>query len=1542
MPNVKSTTTKTSSQKRDDFSARVARTLAERAGFICSNPNCRRPTIGPSPANPTLSIYSGEAAHITAAAEGGPRFDKTLTKEQRSSWDNGIHLCASCADIIDKNNGTGFSTALLREWKANREGEASATHGTGAVTSSDSVDYSYQPDFRILRDQTRLALGTLANFGEIAIPNGIFKINRAVDGALYEASQEDSVLVVGEPGAGKSGATFRAIERLFEEGNDVVALPVEEFAALSRGQLRDELGLAHDLLDVLCHWPGDKPAYLCVDALDAARDADAAKALRQMITAVHKHAPRWHVIASIRKYDLRHSDELRRDFRGEPIQPFVDAEFVSVRHVNVPKLTDAELTDAVSQAGLLRPLIESGDDATRTLLRNVFNLRLATELLLDGVPIQELTPIHTQSELLERYWDRRVTQPDGDGDARQLVLDRAVRAMIDSRSLQVERKRVLADDVRSSQPLNDLLHEHVLVEWQRSPSSRAQSALLVFPHHIIFDYAVARLLRGHPTTLIAHLANDPQFVLALRPSVVLHYHYLWSLDTADRATFWETVNAVSGAADVPTIGKLIGPSVAADLIHIPTDYAVLLDVLASASTKEERSAPEIAIQQLRGAVMARNDWRTGADKAIWCQFVRDTALKGEAASENILRALVTVISELGRLFTTITPDGQYALGEAARILLRSAWKIQPYDSWFVMHGIDVVCRTYSSEPIVSSELLRPIIEPLRLAEFGYIELPRLADYVGQIAEISPDFATDIYVAAYSYNEESQEKTVMNGSLILSLSSNRRQDYEMAFYHLQEEYPKFLQAAPVQATRALIQVLQALADTESVQSGDTAVRPDEPFDWNGTQAFVRSDTSCVWAEGGAASHYEPIQMLNHWVSHFENQWSAPGNQQMLNAVLDILVAENRCAILWARVLKSAAIHPDRVGRSILPLLSATPILWSLDTRYNAGEALRVLYPSLSEAERLQIEEAILAIPDYLPEELLSNGERRRDVLLGCLERDLIVSSSSREIVAKFDAAGEALPKNLRVFTMGKSEWSSYTSQEWLQEEGVDTTQTENRLLQSLATQTEEFAHKNDCWRNGPPDDEAVTEIVPVLLSLHQALSAESASILPDAMRIYGWDSLADACQEIARRNNPDVPVGTASLLQQAFVGAMQQPEPRPDVARDKQFESSQSWGVPSPRITAAQGLMLLGWHGEYADATLLTQIEQLANDPVAAVRFQVIAHINLLAATAPDLMWSLLEASCANETNRGVLRGTLNSLSWLANIDASRVADQGIVLFARLSEDEQTDGIRSELAALMTRLYVLQMSEIAQSLIFQLIAEPIRYHKENRAIISHLRGVLAYGSADTPLPAKEEVRKRGISLFKNAVERVIGTISQLYAEHVNIPFAEWSETEQKTIQEMHDLLDHAAYQVYFGSGAYDRGRGSDKTEDETKEKIGSTERSRFLIEMESILELLAETGNPRVAYRLMETLEQFVEVNPRRVLHLIGAAIKAATTGGGLQFESLASASFVRCIEQYLMEHRNVLQEPDTERLLVTTLDAFVQAGWSDAIRLAYRLDEISQ
>lgn len=126
---------------RDDFSEATKTALAKRVAYICSNSECGALTSGPN-SDPAKAIMVGVAAHITAAAPGGPRYNPFLTPEERRKAENGIWLCQTCGKRVDDDKTT-YSEEVLREWKRNAEAAALTKLGKtapyGALSSLEMV-----------------------------------------------------------------------------------------------------------------------------------------------------------------------------------------------------------------------------------------------------------------------------------------------------------------------------------------------------------------------------------------------------------------------------------------------------------------------------------------------------------------------------------------------------------------------------------------------------------------------------------------------------------------------------------------------------------------------------------------------------------------------------------------------------------------------------------------------------------------------------------------------------------------------------------------------------------------------------------------------------------------------------------------------------------------------------------------------------------------------------------------------------------------------------------------------------------------------------------------------------------------------------------------------------------------------------------------------------------------------------------------------------------------------------------------------------------
>jgi hypothetical protein len=85
------------------------------------------------------------AAHITAASSGGARYDASLSPQQRSSIENGIWLCETCAKEID-DAADLYTVELLRYWKQNAERSAAIAARAGPDVIAEvqaAIDLAY-------------------------------------------------------------------------------------------------------------------------------------------------------------------------------------------------------------------------------------------------------------------------------------------------------------------------------------------------------------------------------------------------------------------------------------------------------------------------------------------------------------------------------------------------------------------------------------------------------------------------------------------------------------------------------------------------------------------------------------------------------------------------------------------------------------------------------------------------------------------------------------------------------------------------------------------------------------------------------------------------------------------------------------------------------------------------------------------------------------------------------------------------------------------------------------------------------------------------------------------------------------------------------------------------------------------------------------------------------------------------------------------------------------------------------------------------------
>lgn len=181
-------------KRRDDFSRSVQEDLARQVGFVCSNPECRAATLGP--ASDDKASSTGVAAHICAAAIGGPRYCAEQTAEERSSQSNGRWVCHSCSRLID-NDPLAFNKELLRRWKVQAVQAAAKQHGSRVLTDKDVQEQMVSVLSALPTSMSLKALSNTHAAVELLLeqldPRLQFKVTHGPTGSRYQIFAKETV-----------------------------------------------------------------------------------------------------------------------------------------------------------------------------------------------------------------------------------------------------------------------------------------------------------------------------------------------------------------------------------------------------------------------------------------------------------------------------------------------------------------------------------------------------------------------------------------------------------------------------------------------------------------------------------------------------------------------------------------------------------------------------------------------------------------------------------------------------------------------------------------------------------------------------------------------------------------------------------------------------------------------------------------------------------------------------------------------------------------------------------------------------------------------------------------------------------------------------------------------------------------------------------------------------------------------------------------------------------------------------------------------------
>ena len=504
---------------------------------------------------------------------------------------------------------------------------------------------SYRNDIRRLKEITTSTCKSLKRFSQIELVDGsTIQIKRRYTDILMNESLNDrkNFLVVGEPGAGKSGVLSDFLKRLTEEKYDFLALTASTLAVDDYEHLKSKLGLEHNIETILENWSDTSTGFVVIDALDSVRDERTIKTLFKCMRRIAElKTPKWRIVASVREYNLRGfiKGGPVNIFVGEPVsEEYSKEEFMTYSHLYVKLLDDDEIQQIGEQNPKFYSLIQRADHRLTKILRNPFNLSLLGTLI--NLPGTDIFGIRNQIELLDLYWDSRVLGCLA-AQSREYALGVLSEKIVNQRNLRISKRDLVSEHV-SFDDIRELLSLKVIIDYEED------SSLLAFSHHVLNDYAIARtLLRGQREKLINRLCSCPDEILMIYPSLLLHFAYLWFIDKRARDTqiFWGTVFTLIGNESIPPVVKLIGPSIAAWEGQKVEEFEPLIEALHSQDSQVKANAIEafkhlvIALIEAGESGDRRRPVFTGPDAGPWLDLITEMINYLDETSSLLFRIL---------------------------------------------------------------------------------------------------------------------------------------------------------------------------------------------------------------------------------------------------------------------------------------------------------------------------------------------------------------------------------------------------------------------------------------------------------------------------------------------------------------------------------------------------------------------------------------------------------------------------------------------------------------------------------------------------------------------------------------------------------------------------------------------------------------------------------------------------------------------------------------------------------------------------------------
>lgn len=1314
---------------------------------------------------------------------------------------------------------------------------------------------------------------------------GIYVDRSALVHDLFSYIQKDNGLLIGGPGYGKSFILEELQRYCMERSINCLLVKINDLTDGTYEEIGGELKIDKEWLGSLVQVKSSKErSILIFDAYDTAKDENLkANILKAIKKSLSELADDWRILVSVRTYDASKSRKLIDLFPAGNIK-----HQVSCRYFQIPELSEKEVENALDAIPAFKNILKKCNSDLKQLLRTPYFLKIFYQILNeDKSKINEFVDVQNEEELLNIFWMNKIE----DSLEKELFLKKMAVHLAERESLSCDKSLIVND--HNTSVLNELISSGIVEEVSITKQK------IAFTHNILLDFAISKyLLQSEVREQVSYVQQNEKMPFIFRQAFIYFYSKLYR---EENALFWQHYFKIA-AQDSPLFR----------LLHQTSIIYVLVNFY--------RKAEDIDIMYLERDANKRADTIKKVLEGI--RFIT----KGELREKDVdlflkissdlhwvhLWDLGILIEEAIGLFSE-KHNGQMIekLSEASCKcfdFIQEKRKDIQYKNYVDRNGgwrtIQNLCRTLPYNLAKVEKNFNGILLLLEEEDFPINLFHELAENITSIFLHHRMLATKIYKTLYFHVEQSDKETNF-GTSALRLRSNRRQDFCLVHYTLEEKFAELLE---IDFNAAMTLGFSIYYDADNKYEGRRFRSADLKV--GKLKSKIRSDFSRYdFDEDNGPSSY-----VNRILGFVEENFRDKKNYSVGIELIKSLIPEIIPAMVWRRLLQSLVKYPQVIKEIAYQILINREFYIFDETLFEAGELIDAVWPHFSINEKQKVENVVIGLLNAAEFDLYPGmDESRVNQILNCIPSGNVLSVVARDILDK----REKIP-NKSLIQHGNliADVSMTSREEKIRRIGFSPKKKQDMLLFEKIEELEFF---NNRFAN--TDQKPVRSDYQHILSFLDSLF-KRCQLWPEVRKSTCELEIA-RCLAVISRQGKKLLEEELGLIKKMAVHYVSDNFYQKDTYEAGDLKDR--WGIYEPTAKNVAVRILIKLMYAFGEKEIENMVMGFMVDNEKITRFFALKSLHYFWFNRRDLFWKLVD-------DRTRLEGDgMNVNQLMLAVCSDEIMDANPAKVETFAITMLTKMSRSLIQPAQEYWRVLVII-ILKMVIFQKSVRCGKIIRENLAIKPFCR-TLIFEIMKTidPHSAKNDYRAEP-DKYKDLVD-IIRSIAVYRCERIQnktIPI------EDKT--DDYEIVYHFIMHLYF---TVDQGKGENKNNGlDGAEKLAFYQKLKPLIDYIVEQSVMDESGFMivQIGYYFMKLLNSLFEVDPQSILSCADSIVHSASKSGFTNDHAMLK-EIIKMTEAIITDYRELLDKKQNFNSLISILDYFGNSGWQEAMEMTWRIKE---